>query len=157
MTIAEVQQWGRTIGAVLVQEGTTTAAFEYMPEFLRSGIELSPLHMPLQPRIYSFPELAQPAFHGLPGLLADSLPDRFGNGLSDQWLAMQGRSPQSFNAVERLCYTGARGCWTKCSQPSSSGLCSGARQAWKTARSSRLARSTGVRSDHLMYRLPVWR
>lgn len=109
MTIAEVQLWGRTIGAVSVQEGATTAAFEYVPEFLGSGIELSPLHMPLQPRIYSFPELAQPAFHGLPGLLADSLPDRFGNALIDQWLAMQGRSPQGFNAVERLCYTGARG------------------------------------------------
>ncbi|MDR6990953.1 type II toxin-antitoxin system HipA family toxin [Luteimonas sp. 3794] len=109
MTIAEVQLWGRTIGAVSVQAGATTAAFEYVPEFLGSGIELSPLHMPLQPRIYAFPELAQPTFHGLPGLLADSLPDRFGNALIDQWLAMQGRTPQSFNAVERLCYTGARG------------------------------------------------
>lgn len=109
MTIAEVQLWGRTIGAVSVQAGATTAAFEYVPEFLGSGIELSPLHMPLQPRIYTFPELAQPTFHGLPGLLADSLPDRFGNALIDQWLAMQGRTPQSFNAVERLCYTGARG------------------------------------------------
>ncbi|MCD9008018.1 type II toxin-antitoxin system HipA family toxin [Luteimonas sp. XNQY3] len=109
MTIAEVQLWGRTIGAVSVQDGETTAAFEYVPEFLDSGIELSPLHMPLQPRIYTFPELAKATFHGLPGLLADSLPDRFGNALIDQWLAMQGRTPQSFNAVERLCYTGARG------------------------------------------------
>lgn len=109
MTIAEVQLWGRTIGAVSLQAGSTVAAFEYVPEFLGSGIELSPLHMPLQPRIYTFPELPKPAFHGLPGLLADSLPDRFGNALIDQWLAMQGRTPQSFNAVERLCYTGARG------------------------------------------------
>ena len=109
MTLAEVQLWGRTIGAVSLQEGDATAAFEYMPEFLGSGIELSPLHMPLRPRIYTFPELAQQTFHGLPGLLADSLPDRFGNALIDQWLATQGRSARSFNAVERLCYTGARG------------------------------------------------
>ncbi len=56
-----------------------------------------------------FPELPPKTFHGLPGLLADSLPDRFGNALIDAWLATQGRTPESFNAVERLCYTGARG------------------------------------------------
>jgi serine/threonine-protein kinase HipA len=109
MTVAEVQLWGRTIGAVSLADGATTAAFEYVPAFLDSGIELSPLRMPLQPRIYTFPELAPQTFHGLPGLLADSLPDRFGNALIDQWLATQGRAPDSFNAVERLCYTGARG------------------------------------------------
>ncbi|KRG69833.1 type II toxin-antitoxin system HipA family toxin [Pseudoxanthomonas dokdonensis] len=109
MTVAEVQLWGRTIGAVSLAEGASTAAFEYVPEFVDSGIQLSPLRMPLAPRIYTFPELPAPAFHGLPGLLADSLPDRFGNALIDQWLASQGRSADSFNAVERLCYTGARG------------------------------------------------
>jgi serine/threonine-protein kinase HipA len=65
--------------------------------------------MPLSDRIYVFPELPQRTFHGLPGLLADSLPDRFGNVLIDAWLATQGRTPESFNAVERLCYTGTRG------------------------------------------------
>jgi serine/threonine-protein kinase HipA len=59
--------------------------------------------------VYVFPDLPRVAFHGLPGLLADSLPDRFGNALIDAWLATQGRSPESFNAVERLCYTGSRG------------------------------------------------
>ena len=65
--------------------------------------------MPLTRRVYSFPSLGRDAFHGLPGLLADSLPDRFGNALINAWLATQGRSPDSFNAVERLCYTGTRG------------------------------------------------
>jgi serine/threonine-protein kinase HipA len=65
--------------------------------------------MPLGGRVYLFPELPLKTFHGLPGLLADSLPDRFGNALIDAWLAAQGRAPDSFNAVERLCYTGARG------------------------------------------------
>jgi serine/threonine-protein kinase HipA len=109
MTVAEVRLWGRTIGAVSLAEGGGHAAFEYDPAFAQSGIELSPLTMPLSHRVYVFPELALKSFHGLPGLLADSLPDRFGNALIDAWLATQGRTPDSFNAVERLCYTGTRG------------------------------------------------
>ena len=101
--------WGRTIGAVSLEEGARVAAFQYEPAFLASGIELSPLTMPLSRRIYQFPALPEVAFHGLPGLLADSLPDKFGNALIDAWLATQGRRPESFNAVERLCYIGVRG------------------------------------------------
>ncbi len=107
--VAEVKLWGRTIGAVAVGADTTVASFEYDPAFVRSNIEIAPLVMPLAPRIYSFPTLANETFHGLPGLLADSLPDRFGNALINAWLATQGRSPETFNAVERLCYTGTRG------------------------------------------------
>ena len=108
-TVAEVRLWGRTIGAVALDEGAHVATFEYDPAFARSGIEIAPLTMPLAPRVYAFPALAPETFSGLPGLLADSLPDRFGNALIDAWLATQGRSPNSFNAVERLCYTGRRG------------------------------------------------
>ncbi|WP_319585239.1 type II toxin-antitoxin system HipA family toxin [uncultured Desulfobulbus sp.] len=108
-TVAEVRLWGRTIGAVALDEGAQVASFEYDPAFARSGIEIAPLTMPLAPRVYSFPALAPETFSGLPGLLADSLPDRFGHALIDAWLATQGRSPHSFNAVERLCYTGSRG------------------------------------------------
>jgi serine/threonine-protein kinase HipA len=107
--IAKVQLWGRTIGAVALDEGRDVAAFQYDAEFARSGIELSPLTMPLSERVYEFPALPRKTFHGLPGLLADSLPDKFGNALIDAWLATQGRTPESFHAVERLCYTGARG------------------------------------------------
>ena len=107
--IAEVQLWGRTIGAVSLEEGREVAAFQYDPAFARSGIELSPLMMPLHDRVYEFSTLSRSTFHGLPGLLADSLPDKFGNSLIDAWLATQGRTPESFQAVERLCYTGARG------------------------------------------------
>lgn len=107
--IARVELWGRTIGAVALAERRDVAAFQYDPEFARSGIEVSPLVMPLSARVYEFPALPRATFHGLPGLLADSLPDRFGNALIDAWLATQGRSPGSFNAVERLCYTGRRG------------------------------------------------
>jgi serine/threonine-protein kinase HipA len=107
--IAEVQLWGRTIGAVSMDEGRDTAAFQYEAAFASSGIELSPLTMPLSDRVYEFPALPQMTFHGLPGLLADSLPDRFGNALINAWLATQGRTPENFGAIERLCYTGTRG------------------------------------------------
>lgn len=107
--IAEVRLWGRTIGAVSMDEERDYAAFQYTDEFAASGIEVAPLTLPLSSRVYEFPELPRATFHGLPGLLADSLPDRFGNALIDAWLATQGRSPESFSAIERLCYTGTRG------------------------------------------------
>ena len=107
--IAEVQLWGRTIGAVSLEPGREVAAFQYAADFAQSGIQLSPLMMPLSTRVYEFPALSKATFHGLPGLLADSLPDKFGHALIDAWLATQGRTADSFDAVERLCYIGARG------------------------------------------------
>lgn len=108
-TVAEVKLWGKTIGAVALEEGSDVASFQYADDFARSGIEVSPLEMPLSNRVYTFPVLPRQSFHGLPGLLADSLPDKFGNALIDEWLARQGRLAGSMNAVERLCYTGTRG------------------------------------------------
>lgn len=107
--IAAVRLWGRTIGAVSLDDGRDHATFQYTPEFVGSGIEVSPISMPLGPQIYEFPGLPHRTFRGLPGLLADSLPDRFGNALIDAWLATQGRDSGSFSAIERLCYTGTRG------------------------------------------------
>lgn len=108
-TITEVKIWGSTIGAVVLEDDQQIASFQYDSDFAQSGIKVAPLTMPLSARVYSFPALAQESFHGLPGLLADSLPDRFGNALIDAWLASQGRDSNSFNAIERLCYTGSRG------------------------------------------------
>ncbi len=107
--IAKVRLWGRTIGAVSMNAGRDCAAFQYDPKFAGSGIEISPLAMPLSDRVYEFPALPRNTFHGLPGLLADSLPDKFGNALIDAWLATKGRTSESFGAIERLCYTGTRG------------------------------------------------
>ena len=109
MSVAEVRLWGRTTGAVSVDGPGGVAAFEYTPEFRRSGIEVAPLQMPLGPSVYRFPELPRGTFHGLPGMLADALPDTFGNAVINQWLAAQGRLPGEIDAVERLCYTGTRG------------------------------------------------
>ncbi|MDH3977953.1 MAG: type II toxin-antitoxin system HipA family toxin [Gammaproteobacteria bacterium] len=108
-TLAEVKLWGRRIGAVALAAESDVASFEYEAAFAGSGIEVSPLVMPLSRQIYQFADLPRGTFYGLPGLLADSLPDRFGNQLINAWLARQGRTPDSFNAVERLCYIGARG------------------------------------------------
>lgn len=109
MTRAIVNLWGRQIGAVLWDESRQLGVFEYTPEFVGSGIEIAPLTMPLRSGVYDFPSLSRETFKGLPGMLADSLPDKFGNAVINRWLAEQGRTPESFNPVERLCYTGRRG------------------------------------------------
>ena len=80
-TVAEVRLWGRKIGAVALGDNAEVADFEYDPAFAESRIEVAPLTMPLSTRIYRFPDLARETFYGLPGLLADSLPDKFGNRL----------------------------------------------------------------------------
>ena len=109
MSRAIVNLWGRKIGAVLWDEDRDVGIFEYTPEFSRSGIEVAPLTMPLRSGVYDFPALNHDTFKGLPGILADSLPDKFGNALINRWLAEQGRTTGSFDPVERLCYTGRRG------------------------------------------------
>lgn len=108
-TVAEVRLWGSRIGAVSLDDGADIAVFAYDRAFIGSGVQVAPLMMPLGPQVYTFPDLPLRSFHGLPGMLADSLPDKYGNTLIDAWLATQGRTPESFNAVERLCYTGVRG------------------------------------------------
>jgi len=106
---ARVLLWGTSIGAVTWLEDREGAVFQYDPDFAGSGIEVAPLVMPLRAFPYEFPALARDTFKGLPGLLADSLPDKYGNALIDAWLALEGRTAASFHAVERLCYIGSRG------------------------------------------------
>lgn len=113
-TVAKVNLWGNMVGAVAWNKDRHYASFEYDSNFIKMGLDISPLQMPLDEvrrtkRIYSFPQLNFETYLGLPGLLADSLPDKFGNQLIDVWLARQGRDPKSFNPIERLCYTGKRG------------------------------------------------
>ena len=106
---ARVVLWGTVIGAVTWLEDREVGVFQYTPDFIRSGIQLAPLMMPLGEFPYEFPALARNTFKGLPGLLADSLPDKYGNAIIDAWLASQGRMAASFHPVERLCYIGSRG------------------------------------------------
>ena len=102
--------------------------FQYDPEFATSGIQVSPLMMPLNEFPFEFPALTKATFKGLPGLLADSLPDKFGNAIIDTWLASQGRAVESFNPVERLCYIGRRGMGALEFEPSLAGSASKDRQ-----------------------------
>jgi serine/threonine-protein kinase HipA len=108
MTVAAVMLWGTRVAAVSINPGARYATFQYDPEFARSGIQLAPVRMPLRAQPYSFPGLPDDAFSGLPGLLADSLPDRWGTALVNAWLASQGREQSSFDVVQRLCYSGTR-------------------------------------------------
>ncbi len=113
VSTAFVKIWGLTVGAVAWDDSTGTGSFEFEPSFLKNGPDLSPLIMPLagsEGRFWSFPELRRSeVFRGLPGLLADVLPDRFGSMLIDAWLAQRGRPAGSMNPVEILCYIGRRG------------------------------------------------
>lgn len=108
-TDASVLLWGSQIGAVSWLDERQTAVFQYDPAFATSSIQVAPLMMPLRELPYEFPALNRETFWGLPGMLADSLPDKFGNAIIDAWLASQGRNRESFNPVERLCYVGSRG------------------------------------------------
>ena len=107
MAIVEVTLWGKTIGAVTDENGPVR--FSYARDFIGSGIELSPLMMPLTGRIYAFPELTERPYYGLPGMLSDSLPDNFGNKMISEYLKRYGNGRTQLSSVEKLCYVGERG------------------------------------------------
>lgn len=113
ITTAYINIWGQRVGAIAWNPETGISSFEYEPDFLKTNIDLAPLTMPIQDasgKIFSFPELRDKVtFKGLPGLLADMLPDRYGNTLIDTWLTNLGRPSGSINPVETLCFIGTRG------------------------------------------------
>jgi serine/threonine-protein kinase HipA len=113
MVVANVLLWGQRVGAVLWDYEKAYATFEYDVRFLSSGLDVAPITMSLENAregaIFQFSNLPEETFHGLPGLLSDALPDRFGNQLIDLWLASKGRDKASMSPVERLCYLGSRG------------------------------------------------
>jgi len=103
---AVVSLWGHEVGAVSWLPDRAYGVFEYDPAFLKKGLDISPLHMGLDGAgkgdgMFSFPGLNKETFLGLPGLLADSLPDKFGNSIIDSWLARNGRDAGSFSPVSR--------------------------------------------------------
>ncbi len=117
MQVAEIKIWGKLAGAVAWDAATGIATFEYNPGFKQLKWDLAPLKMSITDNrnLFSFPELrkdknaAYDTFKGLPGLLADALPDKYGNQLINLWLAQQGRPQDSMNPVEMLCFIGTRG------------------------------------------------
>lgn len=107
-TVAMVRLWDHDMGAVAWNADRGIGEFEFDPAFIRWNLDPAPLTMPPRAGVFSFPALNHETYHGLPGLLADALPDRFGNRIVDVWLARQGRNPGDFTPVERLCYMGVR-------------------------------------------------
>lgn len=110
MSIKDVKVvlWGTTIGYLHEQENGLIA-FQYQKDFINSGIEVAPIKMPLSAKTFSFPSLEEKTFSGLPGMIADSLPDKFGNIVIKSYLESQGRAENSLTTLEKLCYTGKRG------------------------------------------------
>jgi len=111
---AQITLWGNVVGAVSWLDEEAYGVFEYDPGFLTKGLDISPIHMGLETArngdgIFFFPGLNKQTYLGLPGLLADSLPDKFGNNIIDAWLVRNGRDTGSFSPIERLCYTSNRG------------------------------------------------
>jgi serine/threonine-protein kinase HipA len=107
-TVLEVSAWGRRIGAVALDPATGLYAFEYDESWLHTGVELAPLHMPRRAGVYEFPELARTTFYGLPAMLADALPDRFGSALVTAWMSDQGIGASQITPLDRLAYAGSR-------------------------------------------------
>ncbi len=109
--VVEVWVWGRFVGAVALDPGLGFYAFEYDPAWKRTGIELAPLHMPLRDSgsVFLFPTLPEATYLRLPALLADALPDEFGNALIDAWMAQRGIAKGSVTVLDRLAYMGRRG------------------------------------------------
>jgi len=106
--VIEVSAWGRLVGAVALDPQTRYYAFEYDASWLEDGIELSPLHLPRRRGVFEFPELRRQTFYGLPAMLADALPDRFGNALVTAWMAEHGVEPASITPLDRLAYASDR-------------------------------------------------
>jgi serine/threonine-protein kinase HipA len=111
VSIVEVRIWGKAVGAVALDPKLGYYAFEYQPAFLRSGIELAPLTMALAAASepFVFTDLPEATYRRLPGLLADALPDDFGNALINAWMAREGVRPEHITALDRLAYMGRRG------------------------------------------------
>lgn len=114
ISFANITLWKKKVGAVVWDDQTGVGSFEFEPSFLKRNLDIAPIKMPIaeagRGRIFSFPDLARiNTFKGLPGLLSDVLPDKYGNTLINAWLAQTGRPENSLNPIEVLCFIGQRG------------------------------------------------
>ncbi|WP_106793030.1 type II toxin-antitoxin system HipA family toxin [Aquimarina sp. Aq78] len=110
--VIKITLWGEELGALSWDSKKNFASFEFFSSFLNKNQDVSPIHMPIRSsakKIYSFPNLNQETYRGLPGMLSDVLPDDFGNRLIDQWLALNNIPKSKFTPLDRLCYIGTRG------------------------------------------------
>jgi serine/threonine-protein kinase HipA len=108
VAVVEVSAWGRVVGAVALDSASGFYAFEYDDEWVEGGVELAPLHMARRRGVFIFADLPRETFYGLPAMLADALPDRFGNALVNAWMAEQGVDSSSITPLDRLAYASDR-------------------------------------------------
>ena len=120
--LIEVWCWGHLVGGLIYDEKLGVYVFEYSPEWIASRIELSPLHMPNQKGFFYFQELAKVTYYGLPAMIADALPDDFGNAVIDAWLAEQGIDKDQISSLDRLAYAGERALGALTFQPAQPNL-----------------------------------
>lgn len=111
--IVNVKIWDRLVGALIWDKNKNVASFQFGPKFLRAGLDVSPIVMPLKKSskdtVYQFLGNRNECFKGLPGLIADSLPDKYGNKIIDEWFAAHGLMGEEITPLDRLCYIGSRG------------------------------------------------
>lgn len=110
--IVDVKLYGKNVGLLSWNDKRGLAEFQYYPDFFKTGLEVAPIIMPLKKTlmdfVYTFPSNKSRCFHGLPGMIADSLPDKYGNEIIDSWFAAHGVSDTSVTPLDRLCYIGCR-------------------------------------------------
>jgi len=104
-----VKVWGNWVGALAQDPESGYYAFEYTPAWISNGQDLSPLFMPKAKTRYIFPDLGLDKFKGLPAMIADCLPDTFGNAVINAYLAEEGIPANEITVLERLAYVGERG------------------------------------------------
>ncbi|NUA25222.1 type II toxin-antitoxin system HipA family toxin [Cupriavidus basilensis] len=106
---AHVLMHGQTVGAV-TEFDNGRIGFNYDPEYLGTGgPSISPEFLPSQSGTFEFPELRRvDAFLGLPGVLADALPDTFGNLIIKKYFEDRGEPDKAMSPVQRLLYIGDR-------------------------------------------------
>ncbi len=122
--VIKITLWGDELGALSWDKTRNFASFEFFPSFLNKNLDVSPIHMPIRSsdrKIYSFPNLNQDTYKGLPGMLSDVLPDDFGNRLINQWLVLNNIPRSEFTPLDRLCYIGTRGMGALEFQPAKNG------------------------------------
>ena len=109
LKVVNVYLWDTFVGSASAAEGNPFVRFEYSPDIRNLGVEISPYRMPLSGGVYSFPDLSLQSFRGLPGLLSDSLPDKFGNKVIAAYLRSRKLNPEDLTSIDRLAYAGKRG------------------------------------------------
>ncbi|MGQ0433716.1 MAG: type II toxin-antitoxin system HipA family toxin [Microthrixaceae bacterium] len=108
--VVEVRCWDARVGALALDPRSGFYAFEYDTGWARSELELSPFWLPTNhAEPFVFPTLPVETYNRLPAMVADALPDDFGNALTTAYLASEGVRAGDITPLDRLAHLGKRG------------------------------------------------